>query len=132
MFASRRRDSYLEFSELHPLPGTGPIELVDGLRAVTTMLSAVIRVAPADTRAIIWRRPVPETGSPDDFAARGGLELILHARDVCRGLEVAFDPPRDVCERLRDHTQHWPGHDPIDVTDDPWSDVLRRSGRPSN
>ena len=114
---------------MHALAGTGPSELVDGLRAVTTMLAAVIRTAAPDARAIIWRRPAPETGSPNDFAARGGLELILHTQDVCAGLDIAFDPPNDVCARLRDHTQHWPGHVPIDITDAPWSDLLRRSGR---
>ncbi|HEX4492842.1 MAG TPA: maleylpyruvate isomerase N-terminal domain-containing protein [Acidimicrobiia bacterium] len=125
--AARRDDVYPPFTELHALPGASPRDLVNGLSAVCTMLSAVVAAAPADARAIIFG--AGPTGIPQDFAARGGLELILHAHDVCRGLGVSFDPPRDLCARLRDHTHDWPGVRDTPVTDDPWSDVLARSGR---
>jgi hypothetical protein len=129
--ASRRQDAYPNFGELHALPAAMPRDLVDGLRAVTTMLSAVITTAPPDTTAVIWRRPAVQTGTPGDFAARGGLELILHGHDVCAGLGVALDPPGDLCRRLFDHTAPWPRQAAIVRTDDPWADLRERSGRPS-
>ena len=55
--------------------------------------------------------------------------MVLHAHDVCTGLGVAFDPPRDLCARLRDTVAAWPGQAPLPATDDPWSDLLARSGR---
>jgi hypothetical protein len=126
--AARRRDVYPPFTELHALPGATPGDLVNGLAAVCEMLSAVIAHAPADASAIIFG--AGPTGNPRDFAARGGLELILHAHDVCAGLGVPFDPPRDLCARVRAHTDDWPGVGDIHETDDPWSDLLARSGRP--
>lgn len=128
MFASRRERSYPPFGELHALPEARPRHLIEGLRAVTTMLSAVIRTAPPDARAVIRRWPQVEIGGPDDFAARGGHELILHAYDVCQGLGVAFDPPRDACRRLFAVTRDWPVGT-LEPTDDAWFDLVERSGR---
>jgi hypothetical protein len=128
--ASRRQDRYPNFTELHALDDATPTDLLYGLQAVCTMLSSVIRTAPDDVRAIIRYRPQPETGSPADFAARGAHELILHAYDGCTGLGIAFAPPRDLCGRLWEHTSGWPFRRVVNATDDPWSDLLDRSGRP--
>jgi hypothetical protein len=128
--ASRRQDRYPNFTELHALDDATPTDLMYGLQAVCTMLSSVIRSAPSDARAIIRYRPQPETGTPDDFAARGAHELILHAHDVCAGLGIPFTPPRALCQRLWDHTHDWPYGREVEATDDPWSDLLARSGRP--
>jgi hypothetical protein len=127
--ASRRDDVYPPFTELHALPGATPSDLVNGLLAVCTMLSAVIAAAPPDARAVIFGLGALGLGDPRDFAARGALELILHAHDVGTGLGVPFDPPRDLCARLREHTRDWPGVRDTHATDDPWSDLLARSGR---
>jgi hypothetical protein len=129
--ASRRTHAYPGFTELRALPGDTTTELVDGLRAVTTMLWAVVVTAPPSTRAIIRRRPAPETGSPADFAARGAHEMILHADDVCTGLGVGFDPPRDLCARLVAHTASWQPLGPPPPLADPWHQLLVRSGRPA-
>jgi hypothetical protein len=128
--ASRAQDAYPPFCELHALPGATPADVVDGLRAACTMLSSVIKTAEPDVRAILDYRPEPTTGSPPDFAARGAHELILHAYDVCTGLDVPFDPPRELCQRLRDHTRGWPYGPVVEPAGDPWSDLLERSGRP--
>src|SRR5689334_15007209 len=72
--ASRKQDGYPPFGELHALEGATPADLLDGMRAAAEMLSAVIRSAPAGTRAIIRYRPEPTTGTPPDFAARGAHE----------------------------------------------------------
>jgi hypothetical protein len=77
--ASRRLGTIPPFGELHALPGAAPLDLIDGLRASCAMLSAVIRAAEPGTRAVLWGLPCFEPGSPADFAARGGHELILHA-----------------------------------------------------
>lgn len=125
--ASRKQDRYPRFGELHALPGARAADMLDGLRAVTNLLAATIAATPPDVRAVIWR---DTNRGPEDFPARGGLELILHAHDVSSGLGIPFDPPRDLCRRLFDHTRDWPGHaGVVEPTDDPWSDLLRRSGR---
>ena len=127
--ASRRLGTIPPFGELHALAGAAPLDLIDGLRASCTMLSGVIKAAEPGTRAVLWGLPHLEPGSPDDFAARGGHELILHAHDVCTGLGVPFDPPRDLCEGLRAATRAWPVGPEIEPTGDAWSDLLERSGR---
>jgi hypothetical protein len=128
--ASRRLDSYPPFGELHAFADATPSDLVEGLRAATTILSSVIAAADPDVQAVIGLRPHALNGRPADFAARGALEMILHAYDVCTGLGVVFDPPRDLCLRLRDATHDWPGQAQLPPTDDPWPDLLERSGRP--
>lgn len=126
--ASRSQDAYPPFGEVHALDGATRRDLVDGLRAMTNLLTAAVTTAPPETRSIIWRRPKPTTGAPNDFAARGAHELALHTYDICAGTDVAFNPPRDLCQRLVDHTVDWP-YGTLQRTDDPWSDLLARSGR---
>jgi hypothetical protein len=135
--ASRRQDSYPEFGWNHLMgPEARPDQLVEGLETATRILTAVIEAAPPETRAVIRRRPVVQTAGPEDFAPRAALEVILHAHDVCTGLDIAFEPSADLCERLREHTRDWPawgGSQPswgeLPNTDDPWGDLLQASGR---
>jgi hypothetical protein len=127
--ASRRLDTYPPFGELHALANATPADIVEGLQAATTMLSAVIAAAEPGARAVIGLSPHAQNGSPRDFAARGALEMILHAHDVCAGLGIPFAPPDDVCARLRDEARDWPGQARLPATDDAWSDLLERSGR---
>ncbi len=126
--ASRAQDAYPAFGEVHAEDGATPHDLVDGLRAMTNLLAGAVTTAPPQTRSIIWRRPEVTTGAPNDFAARGAHELAVHTYDICAGTNVAFDPPRDVCQRLVDHTVDWP-YGSLERTNDPWSDLLARSGR---
>jgi len=127
--ASRVQDAYPPFGELHALEHATPRHLVDGLRASTNLLHATIVTAEPGTRAVIQQRPHAITGTPRDFAARGALEMVLHAHDICTGLNVAFEPPPDIARRLREHVRGWPGVAPAEPTDDAWSDVLASSGR---
>ena len=90
--ASRRQDSYPPFGELHALSTASPADLIEGLQAVCRMLSAVIRASAPDTRAVILRWPTVVTGDPEDFAARGAHEMMLHAHDICSGLGVVLRP----------------------------------------
>lgn len=134
--ASGRRDTYPEWGWGEQLmgPAATPERLAEALGAAGMVLSGVVAVADPGRRAIIWLRPVPGTGTPPDFAARGALELALHAHDVASGLGVPFEPPADVCARLRDHTRGWPqwstpGWSPAPTTTDAWSDLLTGADR---
>jgi hypothetical protein len=134
--ASRKQDAYPDWGwgDITAGANARPEAVVEAMAAVGRVLSAVVAAAPPDTRAILWRFPSVGTGGPDDFAARGALELILHAHDVCAGLGVTFMPPADSCERLRDHTRAWPhwsspGWRAPPTTADPWADLLMGSGR---
>jgi hypothetical protein len=133
--ASRKLDGYLDpWGPLTMGANATPENLVGGLRTASRTLIAVVAAALAepDARAAIWQWPRVETRPPVDFVPRGALELILHAHDVCLGLGVAFEPPADLCERLRDHTREWPMWelwDGLPATDDPWDDLLAGSGR---
>ena len=128
LFASRAQAASPRFGEVHALADATPTDLVAGLRAMSNLLIGAITTAPAGTRAIIWRRPEPATGSPNDFAARGAHELMLHTHDIGAGLGIPFDPPRAICQRLVEHTASWP-YGELQRTDNAWSDLLARSGR---
>ena len=110
-------------------PGATVADLVDGLRTATNVLVGVILAAEPATRAIIRRFPVAETAGPPDFAPRGALEMIIHTYDIATGLDVAFDPPQDLCGRLFAHTEQWP-RETVELTGDHWSDLLASRGRP--
>ncbi len=134
--ASRKLDGYPEWGWPETKMGARatPVLLIEALEAVARVLSALVAAAEPGTRAVIWRYPEVATGAPDDFAARGALEMVLHAHDVCAGIGVTFAPPDDVCARLREHTRSWPhwsmpGWSALPATDTPWSDLLQGSGR---
>ena len=132
--ASRKQDSYPEYGVFRPGPDARPELYIEALPTATRILTAVVAAADPSTRAIIWRRPAPETRPPADFVPRGALELVLHAHDVCAGLGVAFDPPDDLCERLITHTIDWPMWDLGGWTRPAprarsWAELRRATGR---
>jgi hypothetical protein len=132
--ASQKQDAYPEYGVFKPGPDARPELYVEALSTATRILTAVVAAADPGTRAIIWRRPQPETRPPADFVPRGAFELILHAHDVCAGLGVAFAPPDDLCERLVGHTIDWPMWEVAGWTHLPagsrrWSDLRRATGR---
>jgi hypothetical protein len=132
--ASRKLDNYPEYGVTTPDPGAARAVFIEAVETAARVLSAVVRAAEPDARAVIWRRPVIETRGPADFVPRGALELILHGHDVCAGLGVPFEPAAGLCERLREHTRSWPhwsapGWAPPAMTGPAWPDLLRSSGR---
>jgi hypothetical protein len=132
--ASRRRADYPPYGAATPGPDASPEEYAEALLAAARLLAALVTATEPDARAIIWRRPALEVRGPADFAPRGGLELVLHAHDVCAGLGIPFTPPADPCDRLRRHTHDWPhwrtpGWAPLALSGDPWADLLHASGR---
>lgn len=132
--ASRRLDGYPEIGvDLTLGARATPALLVESLEIASRMLVAIVNDTDPDVRAVIFRRPEVMTAPPADFLPRGAMELILHAHDVCAGLGVPFEPPADICRRLREHTRPWPmwtvAWDGLPDTDDPWADLLEGSGR---
>lgn len=132
--ASRRTDGYPEAGgDLSMGASATPALLVESLGIATRILVAVVRDAEPDVRAVLFRRPQVITAPPADFLPRGALELILHAHDVCAGLQVPFEPPAGLCRRLCEHTRSWPmwtvAWDGLADTGDPWGDLLSSSGR---
>jgi hypothetical protein len=132
--ASRKTDDYPEVGvDLTLGPEADPVRLVQSLEIATRILAAVVNDAGPDDRAVIFRRPEVLIAVRHDFLPRGAMELILHAHDVCTGLGVPFEPPADLCYRLREHTRPWPmwtvAWNGLDRSDDPWGDLLAGSGR---
>lgn len=132
--ASRRTDGYPDVGiDLTLGDGATPKLLVQSLQIACRILVAVVNDAEADVRAVIFRRPSVRTAPPQDFVPRGALELALHAHDVCTGLQVPFEPPAELCERLREHVRPWPmwtlAWNALGCSGDPWGDLLMSSGR---
>jgi len=132
--ASRRSDSYPDVGlDLTLGDEATPLLLVESLEIATRILAAVVKDAEPDVRAVIFRRPSVLTAPPQDFLPRGALELVLHAHDVCTGLQVPFEPTAGLCHRLREHTRPWPiwtvVWSGLGCSDDPWGDLLAASER---
>ncbi len=131
--ASRRVDTFpVAGSNLELGEHATPEHLVESLQIATRLLVSLVAATETDVRAVLFRRG-PLLGAPHDFLPRAALELILHSHDVCTGLGVAFDPPRDLCRRLCEHTRPWTmwtsEWNGLPATGDPWVDLLRGSGR---
>lgn len=132
--ASRRVDDYPDVGfDLTIGAEANPARLAESLQIATRILVAVVRDAGPDVQAIIFRRPEHLSAPAQDFLPRAAVELILHAHDVCSGLRVPFEPPGELCYRLREHTRPWPMWGTtwanLDRSEDPWVDLLRASGR---
>ena len=133
--ASRKTDAFPDMGDwvFTTGPDATPAQLVQALEVAARVLAAVVADTPSDTMAVISRRPTIRTAPPADFLPRGALELILHAHDVSKGLDVAFEPSAEVCSALVAHTAGWPWavpgwRKPIE-SDDPWGELLSASGR---
>ena len=135
--ASRKQDGYPTYGAQTPGPDADPATYIEELQTATRVLVAVVQAAPPDVRAVIFRRPKPQLRAPADFVPRGGMELAIHAHDVCAGLRVPFVPPVDAMERLRRHVRDWPfwpttpsgGWRALTLEGDPWDDLLDATGR---
>lgn len=132
--ASRRTDRYPDMPIFTAGPDATVAQLVESLGVMGRILVDVVAGAPPDVHAVLFGGPQPVTGPPADFVPRAGLELILHAHDVCAGLGVPYEPDAALCARLRDHSAAWPMWEQafgatLPSTDDPWGDLLAGSGR---
>lgn len=129
--ASRRTDAYPE-GGWHPGEDAPPEAFVAGVEMCARILGGVVASTPEDVRALLIQHS-GTIGRPADFAPRGALELIIHGHDVCTGLGVELDPPREACDHLRQHVRDWPFWSgywaPLSMAGDPWIDLLQASGR---
>jgi hypothetical protein len=84
------------------------------------LLARVVEASPPGARG--WH----DAGMADatGFLAMGCDETLVHAYDVTEALGLAFDPPRDVCDRTVRRLFPWaPDHD------DPWERLQWCNGR---
>ncbi|MFG3497339.1 maleylpyruvate isomerase N-terminal domain-containing protein [Streptomyces sp. NPDC047928] len=66
---------------------------LEGIRIAGTLLATTVRDAPPEVRA--WH-PYGHSDGPG-FAAMGVLELVVHGRDIARGLGIDWTPSDELC-----------------------------------
>lgn len=88
-----------------PLPpsGTPPSELVERLAQSGERLASTIKSMPPDRRLNHSWGVADRTG----LAAMGCDEALVHCYDACRGLKIAFEPPRSLCRAVLDRIFPW-------------------------
>jgi hypothetical protein len=107
-------------SAIHVDRDSGPIGLLQMLRACGDMLVAMLTSVPADTRA--WH-PYG-TSDLEGFAAMGVTETLVHGHDVAQGFGEPWNPPDELCARVLNRL--FPGA-PTDIR--PWTALLWATGR---
>lgn len=107
-------------SAIHVDRESGAASLLQALEACGALLAAMITTAPPDTRA--WH-PYG-TSDPAGFAAMGVTETLVHGHDAAQGLDVPWEPPADLCERVL--SRLFPDA-PADAL--PWAALLWATGR---
>jgi hypothetical protein len=107
-------------SAIHVEREEGADSLLRAVEACGTMLRAMVRTTPADTRA--WH-PYG-TSDPEGFAAMGVAEALVHGYDAAQGLGVAWDPPADLCTRVLDRL-----FPEAPSGEHPWATLLWATGR---
>lgn len=73
-----------------------PAEVLEFALTGVGLLVAMVRTASPSVRAY---HPTGMAG-PEGFAAMGCVEVLLHGQDIAHGLDLALDPPRDLCARV--------------------------------
>jgi hypothetical protein len=132
--ASRRTDRYPDVPIFTAGPDATVSQLVESLHVMCRLVVDVVDGAGSDVRAVLFAGPEPTLGAPADFVPRAGLELILHAHDVCAGLGVDYEPDADLARRMRSHISGSPlwtngFGGAVTHTVDPWGDLLLATGR---
>ncbi len=100
----------------------GPVGLLQVFEATGAVLAAMVAVAAPDPLADQQPFGVDD---PDCFAAAVGVaEVLVHTRDVCLGLGLAWEPPAALCRRVLSRLF------PLAPADtDPWLTLLWATGR---
>ncbi|MFF7157583.1 hypothetical protein [Streptomyces sp. NPDC008139] len=105
---------------IHADRKAGPEGLLQVLEATGALLVAMTRTASPEVRA----HHSYGVSDPEGFAAMGIVETLVHTYDLAAGLDLAWNPPADVCARVL--ARLFP-HVPL--TADPWSTLLWATGR---
>ena len=91
------------------------------VEAMGEVLAVVLEAAPDD--AVGFHHSGMR--APDEVAAMGCLETVVHTSDVARGLGIDFDPPADLCLSIVQRLF-------VDApADEPWRVLLWATGRGS-
>ena len=75
--------------------------LIESLDVMCQLVVDVVGRAASDVGAVVVGGSAPTIGVPADFVPRAGLELILHAHDVCAGLGVRLEPDAELGARQK-------------------------------
>ena len=91
---ARQSTVIAECGEVAPT-ASAPV-LVDALRSSAALLAAAVIAAGPDDRGCHPFGIADRSG----FAAMGCDEVLVHGADLAAAFGLAYDPPRDVCERV--------------------------------
>ncbi|WP_069165572.1 maleylpyruvate isomerase N-terminal domain-containing protein [Nocardia altamirensis] len=105
---------------IHADRAAGPAGLLQTLEASGALLVAMVRTKPPETRAYHGFG----ISDPEGFAAMGIVETLVHTYDLAQGLDLAWNPPADVCTRVL--ARLFPD---APETTDPWTTLLWATGR---
>jgi hypothetical protein len=96
-------------------------EVIDSVVPVATGLAAVAAATPPDVRAYHVTGPSSAAG----YVGRACVELLVHTDDALSGLDAAFSPPADLCQRVL--AQQFPD---VARAGNPWHGLLAANDRP--
>jgi hypothetical protein len=77
-------------------PDAGNAGLLQVFEACGGLLTAVVRTSAPQVLAYHGYG----ASDPEGFAAMGLVEVLAHTDDVAAGLDLAWDPPPDLCDRV--------------------------------
>ena len=111
------------YARLYPrlFPEPVPVEVVESIEAAFRLLAMTVRGTGPDVRAYHPRGFADAEG----FGALASMEALVHCHDIMTGLGLAFEPSRDLCERVL--ARSFPAA--VDPHDDPWTGLLVATGR---
>ncbi|MEV4949130.1 hypothetical protein [Streptomyces sp. NPDC053755] len=101
-------------------PAAGVPGLLQVVESCGSLLTALVRTAPADRRSYHCHG----VSDPAGFAAMGIVEVLVHTHDIALGLGVPWTPPAGLCARTL--TRLFPDA-PTDT--DRWPTLLWATGR---
>ncbi|MFD8649857.1 maleylpyruvate isomerase N-terminal domain-containing protein [Streptomyces mirabilis] len=105
---------------IHANRKAGPAGLLQVLEASGSLLVAMVRTTPPQTRA----HHVFGVSDPEGFAAMGIVETVVHTHDLAQGLGLTWSPPADLCSRVL--ARLFPD---APSSTDPWLTLLWATGR---
>lgn len=101
-------------------PALGSEGVVLALEAAVGVFAAVLAATPADKRGYHPRGRSDARG----FGAMGAVEVALHGYDILASQGIDYHAPDDIAAAILDRL-----FPTTATTTDPWSDLLRASGR---
>jgi uncharacterized protein (TIGR03083 family) len=115
---ARRSTVIAECGEVSP--SASAEVLVDSVRSSAALLAAAVIAAGPHDRGCHPFGIADRSG----FAAMGCDEVLIHGADLAAAFGLAYDPPRDVCERVLRRIFPW-----APTGAEPWAALLWANGR---